>query len=59
MKANEINYPILLRINMWRTMVALHLKLQFPSRRESLILPKNYNNKLKLKSKIDKKRKKH
>ena len=59
MKANEINYPILLRINMWRTMVALHLKLQFPSRGESLILPKNYNNKVKLKSKIDKKRKKH
>ena len=59
MKANEINYPILLRINMWRTMVALHLKLQVPSRGESLILPKNYNNKLKLKSKIDKKRKKH
>lgn len=34
-------------------------KLQFPSRGENLILPKNYNNKLKLKSKIDKKRKKH
>lgn len=44
---------------MWRTMVALHLKLQFPSCGESLILPKNYNNKLKVKAKIDKKRKKH
>ena len=48
-EANEINYPILLRINMWRTKVALHLKLQFPSRGQSLILPKNYYNKLKLK----------
>lgn len=46
---------------MWRTKVALHLKVQFQLRGQSLILPKNYNNKLKLKlkSKIDNERKKH